>query len=74
MLRFQDVELLSAGARTRLSGSIGFDMTGDLTFSPTLAKRGTKGAPTPRELRLSGPLEAPTVVVESVTATATKPR
>ena len=65
---FQDVELVNGGDSTRLSGNIGFDMTGDLTFSPALAKRGARGFPAPRELRLSGPLEAPTVVLESLSA------
>lgn len=74
MVHFQDVELVSAGAKTRLSGNIAFDMTGDLTFSPTLARRGNKDVPAARELRLSGPLEAPKVVVESLTAAVAKSR
>jgi uncharacterized protein involved in outer membrane biogenesis len=74
MFRLQDLELQSPGAKTRLSGNVGFDMTGDLTFSPLLAKHGGKGLPAVHELRLSGPLEAPTVVVESLSASVAKPR
>jgi len=74
MLRFQDVELVSGALKTRLNGNIGFDMTGNLTFSPSSAKRGNKVVAAPHEFRLSGPLEAPTAVVESLTAAATKPR
>jgi len=73
-IRFADVELLGLGATTRLSGNIGFDMTGDLTFSPMWTKHGSKVAPAARELRLTGPLEAPTLVVESLSAAAAKPR
>ena len=73
-LRFQDVQLVSADSRTRLSGNIGFDMTGDLTFSPTLVKRGGKGSPAPHEFRLRGPLEAPTAAMESLSADAARLR
>jgi len=73
-IRFEDIELQGPGARTHLSGNIGFDMTGDLTFSPILTKHGSKAAPAARELRLTGPLEAPTVVVESLSAAVAKPR
>jgi len=73
--RFADVQLVGPAAKTRVRGNIGFDMTGDLTFSPTIAtSRTNKGLPAGRELRVSGPLEAPTVVVQSLSAAAAKPR
>lgn len=75
LFRFADVQLVGLTAKTRLSGNIGFDMTGDLTFSPTIATgHANKGLPATRELRVSGPLDAPTVVVQSLSAAAGKPR
>ena len=75
LIRFADVQLVGTAAKTRLSGNIGFDMTGDLTFSPlVIAGRASKGLPASRELRVSGPLESPTVVVQSLSAAAGKPR
>jgi len=73
--RFPDVQLVAPSSKTHLSGHIGFDMTGDLTFSSMLtAGRGSKSLPSSRELRVSGPLEAPTVVVQSLSAAVAKPR
>jgi AsmA family/AsmA-like C-terminal region len=72
--RFQNVLLQGPTAKTHLNGSIGFDMTSDLTFSPVVAAvRGSKGLPTSHELRIRGPLDAPMVEVESLSTAVTKP-
>lgn len=69
--QFNDLLLQGPSANTHLTGNIGFDMTGDLTFSSAVAAgRGSKGLPSTRELRLSGPLEAPMVVLQSLSAAA----
>jgi hypothetical protein len=73
--QFPDFELKNGAVRTHLSGSIGFDMAGDLTFSPAVTVgRGSKNTLSPRELRLRGPLEAPTVVLQALSAATEKPR
>jgi AsmA family len=73
--RLQNVLLQGPKAQTHLSGNIGFDMTGDLMFSPVVAAlRGSKSVPASHELRIRGPLDAPMVAVESLSAAAAKPR
>jgi len=74
-VQFRDLQLHALHSNTHLAGRIGFDMTGDLTFSPAgSAGRGEKSTASARELRLSGPLESPTVVVQSLSAAGGKPR
>ena len=71
MFRFQDVLLQGPKAKTRLSCNIGFDMTGDLTFSPVVAAvHGSRSLSASHELRIRGPLEDPTVAVELLSAAA----
>jgi uncharacterized protein involved in outer membrane biogenesis len=66
-LRFTAIRLEAPHARTQLAGSIGFDMDGSLTFTPGSAdKRGKKAVAAVRELRVKGPFEAPTAVVQPV--------
>ncbi|HYA62197.1 MAG TPA: AsmA family protein [Candidatus Sulfotelmatobacter sp.] len=74
MLRFNAVRLAAPHARTQLSGTLGFDMSGNLTFLPSIAdKHGAKIVPAGREFSLSGPLETPKVTVQPVTAAANRP-
>jgi len=66
-LRFTAIRLEAPHARTQLAGSIGFNMDGSLTFTPGSAdKRGKKAVAAVRELRVTGPFETPTAVVQPV--------
>jgi hypothetical protein len=66
-LRFTAIRLEAPHARTQLAGSIGFNMDGSLTFTPGSAdKRGKKALAAVRELRVTGPFETPTAVVQPV--------
>jgi hypothetical protein len=74
MLRFNAVRLAAPHARTQLSGTLGFDMSGNLTFLPSSGdKHGAKLVPVAREFSLSGSLETPKVTVQPVTAAANRP-
>ena len=73
-LRFKTIQLTAPHARTQLSGTLGFDMSGNLTFLPGIAEeRGTKLASAGREFSLRGPLEMPKVTVQPVAAAASRP-
>jgi hypothetical protein len=73
-VRFEAIQLDGPQARTQLSGTFGFDMSGNVTFLPGAAvKRGTKVAQTSRGLSFSGPLETPTVVVQEVSDETARP-
>lgn len=68
-LTFDAIRLGPPEARTQLAGTVSFGMEANLTFEPQ--PRGTRGshATSPaRELRVSGPLETPRVVVQNVSA------
>jgi hypothetical protein len=73
-LRLDAIRLEAPHARSELAGTIGFDMNGNLTFAPGARdKPGTHAIPAARELRVSGPLENPTVVVQPVSAAGKRP-
>lgn len=73
-VRFAAIQLEGPQARTQLSGTLGFDMSGEVTFRPgTDSKHGIKMAQTSRGLSLSGPLETPKAAVEPVSAETTRP-
>ncbi|MGB7848753.1 MAG: AsmA family protein [Candidatus Acidiferrum sp.] len=64
-VHFDAIKLEAPHATTRLAGSISFDMDGSLTFSPGVReKRGSRTVLTARQLRVSGPLEAPVATVQ----------
>jgi hypothetical protein len=66
-LHFTAIRLEAPRERTQLAGSIGFDMDGALTFTPgKTEKPGKKTAAAMRELRVRGPFETPTAVVQPV--------
>jgi hypothetical protein len=66
-LRFKGIELVTSRARTQLTGTIGFNMAGNLTLTPgAMPKRGAKTVTAARALRVSGPLETPMVLVQPV--------
>jgi hypothetical protein len=74
-VQFRALRLQGARTNTQLTGSVGFDMTGELTFAPVpRTVRGSKTPPSTYELRLSGPLESPTVVVQSLNVVIGKSR
>ena len=73
-LRFAAIQLDGPQVRTQLSGALGFDMSGEVTFLPDgEGKRGAKMAQASRGLSLSGPLETPKVIVEPVSAETARP-
>lgn len=73
-VRFEGVRLEAAHARTQLSGTVGFDMTGNLTFLPENGGRSsTKVVPAARGFSLSGPLETPKAAVQPATIAANRP-
>ena len=72
-VRFEAIQLDGPQARTQFSGTMGFDMSGQVTFTPGVAaKRGSKVAEASRGLSLSGSLETPKVAVEEVSAETTR--
>ena len=72
--RFDAIRLDAPRRRTELAGTIGFDMSGNLTFQPVAAdKRNMKKTPPAHQFNVSGPLEAPKVAVQPVTAAKTQP-
>lgn len=73
-VRFPSIQLEGPQTRTELSGTLGFDMNGNVTFQPgSGGKHGTKIAQASRGLSLSGPLETPKVAVEPVSTETTRP-
>jgi hypothetical protein len=73
-VRFEAIQLDGPQARTQLSGTLGFDMNGRVTFLPGGdVKRGTKAAQVSRGLSLSGPLETPKAAVQTVSTETTRP-
>jgi hypothetical protein len=73
-IRFEGIQLEAPRARTQLDGTIGFGLDGNFTFAP--GARGKRGAHTiaaARELRVSGPLETPTVALQPVRAAEKQP-
>jgi hypothetical protein len=73
-LRFDAIRLEAPRARSRMAGTIGFDMESNLTFAPGARdKRGRETTHAARELRVSGPLENPTVVVQPASAAGKRP-
>jgi AsmA-like protein len=72
--RFEGIQLDAPHQRTQLAGTIGFDMSGHLTFRPETAdKRRAKVLVAAREFSLSGPLETPKAVVQPVTESKLQP-
>jgi AsmA family len=70
-IRFEGIQLEAPRERTELNGSIGFGLDGNFTFAPSpRGKRGKRTMSAARELRVSGPLEAPTVALQPVSATS----
>ena len=73
-IRFEGIQLEAARAKTRLDGTIGFDLDGNFTFAPGgRGKRGAHPMLAARELRVSGPLETPTVALLPVRAAGSQP-
>ena len=75
-VRFEGIQLEGPQARTQLSGMLGFDMSGQVTFLPGVvggSKRGSKIVQASRGLSLSGPLEAPKAAVQGVADETTRP-
>ena len=73
-VRFDAIHLEGPQARTQLSGTLGFDMSGDVTFRPgTDNIRGTKVTQASRGLSFTGPLETPKVAVEPVSEETIRP-
>ena len=73
-VRFSAIQLEGPKSRTELSGTVGFDMSGNVTFQPGAdGKHGTKIAEDSRGLSLSGPLETPRVAVQPVSAETNQP-
>jgi len=73
-VRFSAIQLEGPKSRTELSGTVGFDMSGNVTFQPGPdSKHGTKIAEASRGLSLSGPLETPRAAVQPVSAEANQP-
>ena len=75
-VRFEGIQLDGPQARTQLSGTLGFDMSGQVTFLPGVAggnKRGSKIVQASRGLSLSGPLETPKAAVQGVADETTRP-
>jgi hypothetical protein len=73
-VRFSAIQLEGPKSRTALSGTVGFDMSGNVTFQPGADnKRGTKMTEASRGLSLSGPLETPRAAVQPVSAEANQP-
>ena len=73
-VRFPAIELEGPQARTQLSGTLGFDMNGQVTFLPGAAnKRGAKVVQASRGLSLSGSLETPKAAVQNISEETTRP-
>jgi AsmA family/AsmA-like C-terminal region len=73
-VRFSAIQLEGSKSRTELSGTVGFDMSGKVTFQPGAdSKHGTKIAQASRGLSLSGPLETPRAAVQPVSAETNQP-
>jgi hypothetical protein len=73
-VRFEAIQLDGPQAQTQLSGTLGFDMSGQVTFLPgPPAKRGAKVVQASRGLSLSGPLETPKAVVQAVAEETSRP-
>ncbi len=73
-VRFNAIQMEAPHAETQLAGTISFGMDGNLTFKTGIQeKRGRKTIPAVRELRVSGPLENPTAVVQPVSAASARP-
>ena len=73
-VRFDGVRLEGGHGRIELLGTVGFDLSGDLSFLPEIGdRRSVKIAPGAREFSLSGPLETPKAIVRPATVAATRP-
>jgi hypothetical protein len=73
-VRFSAIQLEGQKSRTELSGTVGFDMSGNVRFQPGADnKHGTKIAEASRGLSLSGPLETPRAAVQPVSAETNQP-
>jgi hypothetical protein len=73
-VRFDAIQLDGPQTRTQLSGTLGFDMSGEVTFRPGAeTQRGTRVTQASRGLSLSGPLETPKVAVEPVSEETSRP-
>jgi hypothetical protein len=73
-IRFEGVQLEAPRTITRMDGTVGFGLDGNFTFAT--GARGKRGAHTisaARELHVSGPLEAPMVALQPVTAAEKRP-
>jgi hypothetical protein len=73
-VRFDGIRLEGPQTLTQLSGTLGFDMSGAVTFRPGADNgRGAKVTEASRGLSLSGPLETPRVAVEPVSEETIRP-
>ena len=73
-LRLDGLRLDAPHERTQLSGSISFGMDGNLTFTPRpRLPSGTHTLSQAREVRVSGPLEDPSVAVRPAAVEETHP-
>jgi AsmA family/AsmA-like C-terminal region len=73
-VRFEAIQLDGPQARTQLTGTLGFDMSGQVTFLPGAdARRGTRIVEASRVLSLSGPLDTPKAVVQPVSEETVQP-
>lgn len=73
-VRFDAIELEGPQTRTQLSGTLGFDMSGEVTFRPGAENQhGTRVTQASRGFSLSGPLETPKVAVEPVSEETSRP-
>jgi uncharacterized protein involved in outer membrane biogenesis len=73
-VRFDRIQLDGPQAHTQLTGTLGFDMSGEVNFLPgTASKRGTKIAQASRGFSLTGPLETPKAVILPVSGETTRP-
>ena len=65
-VRFEGIRLQGPQARTELSGTLGFDMSGNVTFQPGSEGKHPKMAQASRGFSLSGPLETPKAAVQPI--------
>lgn len=72
-LRLNAVSLDAPRRRTQLSGSIGFDMSGNLLFRPLAAGKRKAKKTAAYQFSLSGPLDAPRAAVQPLTDSKAKP-
>lgn len=73
-VRFPSIRLNGPQTETQVSGALGFDMSGHVTFLPGAeGKRGSKVTEASRELSLIGPLETPKAAVQTVSEETTRP-